>query len=287
MTLRLPLAALATLIALPVAAQDLGPADVTDIETVMACPRDQGPDAAYWACLEGSGMSPGALAFARTLAGADDLPGPGFMLAFTELGPVDLADVVLPFLANTNDQSLLVNGADGPMQPQLGARPDDAQSRALMREYPDAMPAFRMAVVGHRRVGVEQRFVISDEITDGCRACAHLGLALSAMVFRDGVLDRVEPLGWLPAGIAAPEALSEELKAGSERALQIALTMRGYAPGRMDGRPGDTTDAAFQTFLTDHCLPPQDRPGDAAIALLIGSPMIDPRDQMTPPDCAE
>ncbi|WP_370207937.1 peptidoglycan-binding domain-containing protein [Pararhodobacter marinus] len=282
---RFPFAALVALSALPAAAQDLGPADVAQIETVMACPRDRGPDAAYWACLDASGMSPGALTFARQLAASDRLPGPGFLLGFTELGPVDLGDVVFPFLANTNDQSLLLNGAGGPVQPQLGPRPEDPQSRALMREYPDAMPAFRMTVVGHRLTGAVQRFVVSDQITDGCRACALLGQALSAMVFRDGVLERVEPLGWLADD--ATEGLAEGLKAGSLRALQIALTLRGYAPGRMDGRPGDATDAALRAFLSDQCLPVDEGLSEAALTRLTEAPMIASRDALTPPDCAE
>lgn len=266
----------------PALAQDIvGPGDIAVDGAIGRC-RGTGPEPGLWSCLAEAGVPAGGIAFARRLE-ADPLIGsPGLMIGFTETGAVDLADVLFPFLANTNEQTLFVNGTAGVVQP-LALEPQtagDAQSQAILAAHPQAFPSLRLAVVGHRAVGARQRFVASDVVTDGCRACAVVAVALTAYEFERGALSGVTALGWIPPALADDEARAAALAGDDMQALQVALTLRGYLPGPMDGQPGEATTRAVQDFLTDVCLRVEAGLSEAALAILAAPPPY-----LDPPPC--
>lgn len=266
----------------PALAQDLvGPGDIA-LDGAIALCRGEGPDAGFWACLAGAGVPAGGIAFARRLAEDPVIGGPGLMIGFTETGVVDLAEVVFPYLANTNEQTLFVNGTAGVVQP-LALEPQtagDPQSQAILAAHPQAFPSLRLAVVGHRAEGAHQRFIATDAVTDGCRACAVVAVALTAYEFEAGALAGVEALGWIPPALADDEARAEALARGDRQALQVALTLRGYAPGTLDGEPGEATTRAVADFLKDACLPVGAGLSEAALAILAAPPPY-----LDPPPC--
>jgi Putative peptidoglycan binding domain. len=273
------LVALGLLLPVAASAEDIaGPADIAPAGAVFPCQR-AGLTEAFWSCLAAAGVPPGGLDFAHRLAADESLGGPGLLVGFTELGAVDLGVVLFPFLANTNQQTLLINGTAGIVQPLAlePMQPDDPQTRAFLTEYPQAFPSLRLDVAGYRAEGSQQRFVLTDPVTDGCRACAVVAAAVIALVFEDGTLTAVEPLGWVPPDMAADEPRAMALRRGDRQALQVALSLRGYAPGPMDGVDGPQTAEALHRFLADHCLPETERLSNAALALLtLPEPYLDP-----------
>ena len=282
-----PLACLCSVVALllappALAADTLTPADLAPAEAAFPC-RPQGAiTEAYWACLAAAGVPPGGVLFAQRLNADPRIGTPGLPLELTELGPVDLAEVTFPFLANTNDQVLFVNGADFVLQPLAMEpdRPDDPVSAALARAYPQAFPALRVTVTGHRRDGGQQRFVVTDVLTDGCRACAVVGAAVFAVTFDNGVQTGVEALGWVPETLAAQPSRQALIRQGDMHAVQLALTLRGYQPGRIDGQEGAETQAALAEFQADNCLTIESQANHEALALL-----MEPGPHMTPRSC--
>ncbi|PTX05280.1 peptidoglycan-binding domain-containing protein [Pararhodobacter aggregans] len=266
----------------PALAQDIvGPGDIAVDGAIGRC-RGTGPEPGLWSCLAEAGVPAGGIAFARRLEADPVIGSPGLMIGFTETGAVDLADVLFPFLANTNEQTLFVNGTAGVVQP-LALQPQtagDAQSQAILAAHPQAFPSLRLAVVGHRAVGARQRFIASDVVTDGCRACAVVAVALTAYEFEGGALSGVTALGWIPPALADDEARAAALAGDDMQALQVALTLRGYAPGPMDGQPGEATTRAVQDFLTDVCLRMEAGLSEAALAILAAPPPY-----LDPPPC--
>jgi len=279
---RLLPAILAVALSGPALAQDLvGPGEIALDGAIARC-RGTGPDPVFWSCLAEAGVPAGGIAFARRLAEDPVIGGPGLMIGFTELGAVDLAEVLFPLLANTNEQTLFVNGAAGVVQP-LALEPQtagDPQSQAILAAHPQAFPSLRLAVLGHRARGSHQRFVATDAVTDGCRACPVVAVALTAYVFEAGALNEVTALGWIPPALADDEARATALAEGDVQALQVALTLRGYEPGTMDGRPDGATSRALQQFLTEFCLPVEAGLGEAALAILSAPPPY-----LDPPPC--
>ncbi|WP_127104269.1 hypothetical protein [Pararhodobacter zhoushanensis] len=279
----LPAAVATLLFSVPLAAQTepvLSRLDIAPAGAAGGCQHDGITDA-LWACLDAAGVPSGGLRFAQRLANDPRIGEPGVATDFVELGVVDLAEVEFPFRANTNVQPVFVNGARGALLPQTltAENPDDPQSRALRAAHPQAFGDSRLRVTGHRESGGLQRFVLMENLTDGCRACAIVGAELRAVEFRDGVLQRVEQLGWLSPAQAGDETRNAALSAGDLQAVQVALTLRGYQPGLMDGTDRPETTGALESFMSDNCLPPQSTAPQAALALLAApGPYLD-----TPP----
>ncbi|MBI4965341.1 MAG: hypothetical protein HY913_18840 [Desulfomonile tiedjei] len=127
------------------------------------------------------GASPQAVGFARLTDNT------GYLRAFREAGPVDIAYVAYPFRANTNYGYLLVNG-DPPMVdvdslklPKEQLVKDPAYTK-LVQRFPNAemWPEDRFsteAPVVEPLPGGGQRFVVEYRLTDLCRACKELGKA--------------------------------------------------------------------------------------------------------------
>ncbi|MCB1390370.1 MAG: peptidoglycan-binding protein [Rhodobacteraceae bacterium] len=257
----------------PVLAEELaGPADIAPAGALFPCQRS-GASEAFWSCLAAAGVPSGGIDFARRLAADPALGGPGLLIDFTELGAVDLAEVLFPFLANTNQQTLLVNGAAGVVQPLAiePQRPDDPQTQAILAAHPDAFPSLRVSVEGYRAEGTWQRFVLTDPVTDSCRACPVVAAALTVADFDDGALARVDPLGWIPLELAADETRAAALRQGDVRALQVALALRGYDPGPLDGARGPATETALGDFQRDNCLAASTAVTPAALTVLTAS----------------
>lgn len=119
-----------------------------------------------------------------------------------------------------------------------------------------------------------QRFVVMDQITDGCRACAVVATAVSFADFRDGALESLSPWIWVAPDVALEgDAAAAALGAGNAAVLQYRLLVAGYDAGGTDGVTGPRTLAALDSHLADHCLPSRrDEPEvrAEAIAVLAG-----------------
>lgn len=150
--------------------------------------RECGRDAGYLDCvaevMRQAGASPQAIAVTRLLEG--DV----FISSFRGMGRVDLADAFNPFMANSNDRFLLVNGT--PRVLDVGGSLDldgddlrrDPLYPSFRRRYPDltigGYPAFEETQP--LRTG-GQRFIFRFQLVNGCRACWANGYASVAYDF--------------------------------------------------------------------------------------------------------
>lgn len=267
------LAFTALLTATPALAYEtIGPADVVDLDAVMRDCNETRDIQLFLDCLDKSGVAPSAIAFARALTEDPRVVTLGLVTEFTELGEVDLAEVNFPFLANTNQQSLFVNGDFGVLQPNamiLPAFPEDAISRGILAEFPDAVRPGRYRVEGMRipAPGL-QRFVLTDTINDGCRGCEPAADEIYWVEFQDGAFQGVQTLGVYPLGLFDPGARAAALMTGDNLPLQIALAMRGYDPGPLNAQSTSATQSALEEFQSAMCLDAEALGSAAALALL-------------------
>jgi hypothetical protein len=210
-------------------------------------------------CLKSAGAPEGAMRF---ILAADADPDIGMLViptAFTELGAVDLIEVDIPGMANTNWQQMLVNGEPGIvwLSNWTSYQPgNDGGTRAVLRRYPQASPSGRVVVQGHRRLpGGIQRFVMADMLVDGCRGCDPVGSSLFQLDFIDGALSGVMHLGWVLADQeGSSDQLAADLRSGDIALLQTLLNVHGFQAGAMDGVAGPETRAALAEFKAEHCL---------------------------------
>jgi predicted secreted protein len=138
--------------------------------------------------MKDEGASTQAMAFAGRM---DNL---AYMTRFLETGRVDVAYVEWPFRANENYSWFIVNGApdlidvDDPAYRAKTGFEKDARYTSLAKIYPrlalwpDDRSEKSIPMVKSLK-GQGQRFVISNRITDGCRACSYLGTAWFAFDF--------------------------------------------------------------------------------------------------------
>ncbi len=244
----------------------------------------------WLACLTGKGASPEGLAFAERMArprppAGDGYDLPGILTDFAERGAVDAGTVFFPGLANTNDQMLFLNGRFGILHPGEvtdPAPPGDRASQTLVQRYPQAFPGGRIVIGAHRVLADgTQRFVVSDVLNDGCRACEIVGLAVAQVEFRDGAHFVTRTLGW--ADIALDPGGDEtvaRIAGGDAGTLQLYLNLGGFAAGPMDGAAGPATAAALAEFRAAAC-PGAAGPVSAAEAAVL----VALADAVPPPDC--
>jgi hypothetical protein len=259
------------------AADVIGPQSVFD--GGFACYPDGGSLQPYLACLAAQGAGPAAVAAVQALA-APKYPVPGgydeagIVTGFTEYGQVDVATVFFPGRANTNEETLFVNGVTPfghPYDFLTNQPPDDAATRALMWRHPQAFPYGQPFITGYRRLpDGSQSFVVVDRLVDGCRACDPVGLLLGQMHFRDGYFSMGRMLGYTGMSLDIPApARRATLLRGDIAMLQMHLNLAGYAAGGMDGVAGRSTADALASFLADQCFAPAAGLGPAAIDRLI------------------
>ena len=274
------LLACALLLATPATAETvLGPQGVAPPGVLVPC-QGAGITPAFWSCLSAAGVPAQGLAFARRLADDPAFDQPAIPMGFTELGAVDLADVLFPFMANSNDQQLLVNGDPPVLHPVAlePPRPDDPVSTALVQAHPRAFPTGRVGLTAARQDGDRQRFVFLDPLGDGCRACAVVGASLFAIRFEAGRQTGIEALGWIPDTLAEPDLRAARVQSGDIQALQVALLVRGYQPGPLDGVMGDATRSALIAFQRDNCLTSEGQANlETREALSGGTPDLQPQ----------
>lgn len=125
----------------------------------------------------------------QALAATAMLDGEGFIGAFHETGRVDVATVVFPLRANSNEVAYLVNGEPRLVSSELDedALPltANAQYAALKKAHPDIM--FWPVGDGPRSVEAlpdgGQGFVFGYALLNGCHACEVLGQAVASLDF--------------------------------------------------------------------------------------------------------
>ncbi|HTO77752.1 MAG TPA: hypothetical protein VMQ61_16900 [Thermoanaerobaculia bacterium] len=138
--------------------------------------------------MRAAGASPEAVAFTERAGGLQ------YLRAFREAGRVDVAWAVNPFRANTNDLVDLVNGdppildVDDPKYFEPAMLERHPGYAAMRRAHPKLAPFpgdryHRHAVQRMAQVGGGQRFVVGEDLRDGCHACAILGEARVAFDF--------------------------------------------------------------------------------------------------------
>lgn len=171
------------------------------------------PEKAWAACLQQSRDATGCLRKIMKKSRATPqarevnrlLDGEGYMGAFREMGRVDLATMVFPLRANTNEAVYLVNGTPLLVSSELDEKALSIEANpdfvALKRVYPEVM--FWPASDGLRSMDAlpdgGQGFVFTYPLLNGCHACEVIGQAVVSLDFgADGVsrgprLLRVEP----------------------------------------------------------------------------------------------
>lgn len=218
-------------------------------------------------CLDRPDVSDGARALARAVATETSFGMVGLLRRFTETGNVDIAQVVFPAMANTNWQTVLVNGEGPPrMAAELNFRrtpPSVAGTRAIRARYPQAFESGRVSISAVRMMpGGTQLFVLTDVVTDGCRACEPVAQSVRYHYFTNGRYDGLREIGWQPLFTLEDQtAYFEALVGGDVALLQARLNELGYDAGRVDGQAGPQTRAALGAFRRDYCLPQGGRVG--------------------------
>ena len=138
--------------------------------------------------MRAAGASPEAVAFTERAGGL------AYLRAFRDAGRVDEAWAVNPFRANTNDIVYLVNGdpalldVDDPKYMDPAVLAHHPACAAMLRAHPKLTPFpgdryHHSAVQRMAAVGGGQRFVVGEDLRDGCHACAILGKARVAFDF--------------------------------------------------------------------------------------------------------
>lgn len=274
---------LAVLWAPPAWAQDhLGPEDVAPSAVLDGCFGS----ADFLSCLAAQGVPAGGVAFARSLAEDPAVAMPGLATGFVDLGQVDVAEVVFPFLANTNQQVLMVNARDGVVMPNamtLPSAPDSPMTLSINAEYPAATSSLRYSVTGYRAMsGDRQRFVMTSPITDGCRACTPVAEEIYWFEFNNGVFEGVRAMGWYPIGLIDPGQRGAALMAGAVLPLRVALILQGYDSGPLRTEAGQDSKSALGEFGLDHCL----GDGNTNAADLLEALATTPNPSFDPAPCA-
>ncbi|WP_428568856.1 MAG: hypothetical protein ACP59X_10130 [Solidesulfovibrio sp. DCME] len=130
-----------------------------------------------------TGASPEALDVTKRL------DGEGYLQAFRDTGRVDVATVVFPLRANSNEVAYLVNGQPRLVSSELDedALPlaGNARYAALKKAYPEVL--FWPVGEGPRSVETlpdgGQGFVFGYALLNGCHACEVLGQAVVSLDF--------------------------------------------------------------------------------------------------------
>ena len=218
-------------------------------------------DAAFADCLATLGAPEPAVSFAERLLSDPDIASAGVLTGFDDRGLVDLGIVTFPAMANGNQQVLFLNGTPPLLSPMAFAfdPPTDRAAMALRASHPDAMSAGPPEAAGYRDLpGGEQRFVLTDRITDGCRACAVLAMQVGYADFSDGALTDSRVAAWVAPEVALDgEAALAAMLAGDAAVLQYRLLVAGHDTGPADGVTGPRTLAELDAFLAANCLPPR------------------------------
>ena len=138
--------------------------------------------------MKNEGASAQAMAFASRMGNL------AYMAKFIETGRIDVAYVEHPFRANENYSWFLVNGNpelidvdDLAYRAKSGFEKDAryislAKANPQLAWWPDDR-SDKSIPMARSLKGQGQRFVISNRITDGCRACTYLGTAWFAFDF--------------------------------------------------------------------------------------------------------
>ena len=190
----------------------------------------------------------------------------GVASSFQELGSVDAAVAQITG-ADVYYVAVLLNGPlglsviDGTAD--LHSAFQDAGSRALLNEYPDASTfnSLNSPIRAHRTLADgTQRFVLEELVTGSCHACDPIGYALTFLEVGPAtggkLVRRPVGLGYaiLPGADMEIVDFSAELLQQTPTALQFLLNELGYDAGSMDGAFGEMGRAALIDFQRDHCL---------------------------------
>lgn len=245
---------------IPLVAQPVGPQDVIPYEIqreIADCLRETRDSLS---CYDHPQVTAAARALAQAIQANVPIGGSAILTEFREAGDVDVAIVFYPFLANTNEQWLFVNGPGGPVSVNSIAWRRDPplvpSTRSILAQYPRAFESGRSSVAAVRHLpGGIQRFSVTDIVTDGCRGCAPVASSLRYVDFLNGQFSGLVEVGWRPWSDESLPELVQRLRAADVRALQDRLNTLGYNAGAVDGVAGPQTFEAFYAFKRDHCFP--------------------------------
>jgi hypothetical protein len=256
----------------PLTAQEVVGPDAVWNGDAFEC-SDGGDTALWMACMERLGAPTASLRFAKMLSENPSVRITGVLQEFYETGVVDIGRVILPGMANSNEQFFLLNSEEDSVLSlfrflQRDA-PTDPGSRAFIATFPTVSPVGMIGIVAVREMsGGIQRFVLQNLLAD-CRACQPVGISTTHVDFRDGALVRVAAAGFEPFDPGnTPNRVTAMLVSGDERTLQSRLSRLGYEPGGVDGSAGPNTIAALNALQNDLCLPRSNRLSAEVIATL-------------------
>ncbi len=257
-------------------AQEVGPGDVIppalQSEIGLCLQQNRTGPVGDLACFDRPGVTRGARDLAAALIFRDVGSTPALLVGFQEAGAMDVAEIFIPTLANTNYQFALVNGPEGPrLATELNFRrtaPRDPSVTAILRRHPTAFESGRVSIAVVRALpGGVQRFVFTDIVTDGCRACAPVATSVNYIDLGPGTYG-FQHVGWLPLTDRNAAQSARLLRAADVASLQRQLNLMGYGAGPVDGAAGPRTMEALRSFQREHCLPESNRMSDPLVRAL-------------------
>ena len=211
-------------------------------------------------CLQAAGANAETLRFvaARAQEGGG---GPVVPIDFQELGQVDIAQlgtfsvagVTRPYFVNTLPESI-----SAPLRPEADlttlASQGDPTAAALLRQFADAY-AWHFYVAGMRVLpDGAQRFSLVVVWTEFCRACPIIGFNIATVDYDlEGQFRAFETTGLFDnRAFGVMPNHSAQMLARNSALVQLALNLRGYQAGPMDGILGRRSLAALADFQREH-----------------------------------
>lgn len=234
-------------------------------------------------CLEEAGATTEAIEAARALSGEGSTV---FLSDYWSLGRVDAVETISASASNYAWHGFVVD-----QRKHLAAGFDamdvrDHASQSLKGRYPNAVSYFPARISGHRYLqDGGQRFILMTLITDGCRACDVIAVAIGYVDFRNGREVASETIGWAPQlgeHPTEPPEIRRRLYEQDVREFQKQFNLRGYIAGSMDGIYGPATAKAVRDFESAYCL---DVGGKNALDIVLLLSEVDHENRFEPAPC--
>lgn len=236
-----------------------------DYDFFQPCIDYSTPEAYSENCLMSAGIpAPIAIKYARlaSIVNMDVI-----VQKVTDIGPIQIARLYFPILANSNYQDMVFAGTvqvkdflDG--NPRMLNSSSDRVARQIRRKYPEAFIDGSGGGITYLKMrGLTPVLYKTYPILNGCRACDVVGSVTVAGSISGYFVD-AKPIiwtretndSWLSGGGTKTDTLSfYQLQ---PRELQYSLSASGYDTGGIDGKLGPRTRNALRDFQHEHCLQP-------------------------------
>lgn len=228
------------------------------VSGIADCVASTAEDADALECFAADSVPPRARSFAVDLADQSQLGLLGILTNAIAVGPITVASAVFPRVSQERRQTVILARTPtiAPLVELVFAPdpPPTRSTRSILARYPEAAESNRPAIVAYRVLpNGGQRFVVADQVTNGCSDCTVVGTAYVYLDFLAGVIANIERLGWFDPS-PGPAEIVQGLEMGDIALLQQRLIASGYPAGPVDGLMGPLTRAALYALKRELCL---------------------------------